>query len=137
MKTKNHIVALQTTEGAASPLFISKEISLTLEQGGYINLTFSGDNLAKCIAGIVRSVEGGATSFDPEIPINITFRYWQLDDDLFDLTLEAGACDFMNGGETVVGCVHRLIAQAKIRFATALSRQQVTLKGQIGQLEAA
>lgn len=137
MKKGKRVVALQTTDGAPSPIFLEREISLNLEQGGRINLKFSGDNIAGCIAGVIHCVEGGRGSFDPEIPITVTFRYWHLDDDLFDLTLEAGACDYMNGGETVVGCCRRMIAQAKVRFATALARQQIILKGPIGQLEAA
>jgi hypothetical protein len=134
--SRKKILALQPVKSAPTK-FLEREISLTLEQGGRIRLTFCGDNIAGCIAGIITAVEGAHGAFESECPVGVTFRYWHIDEDLHDLTIEAGAHDSMNGGETVVGWCRRLVAQGKMQFTATLARQQITLKGPLGELEAA
>ena len=133
-KTSN-VVALVHQPVERKPLY-ERYIAAEFENGGQLQLIARKDSIAASIAAVLAAAS--AVQLDADQMISFKLTYWQLDEDLDDITITVTACDCQEDrAEPLPSLCRRLAAQAKVKFVASLAKQGITLIGPLGELEAA
>ena len=117
--------------GEAPETFWEREISVTFENGGHIEITVRGQSIAGVLEILLNTLS--VVPLDLDAGLALSLRYYHLDEDCGtqELTAYEACYEFETNPMRVI---RRMAADAKTSLVQKLVQHHITLQGERGEL---
>ena len=112
--------------------YYKREISVTFENGGRIEITARGDSIAGVLEILFSALS--VVKLNHDHAFDLQLRYWHLTEDIESVEIKSRDIVVENYEEASMTIIRRMAADAKTSLVTSLWRHGITLRGERGEL---